>query len=65
MGQDGRDEGENEMSEMEKMRIEVAARIAAALLPEMMQHNKWEICRRALEITDALIDMALLEGEEK
>lgn len=61
MGQDGRDEGENEMSEMEKMRIEVAARIAAALLPEMMQHTKWDISRRALEITDALIDMALAE----
>lgn len=49
------------MSENQKMRLEIAAKVTAALLPEMMQHNKWEIARRALEITDALIDMALAD----
>jgi hypothetical protein len=42
---------------MENKRLEIATQMAAALVPDMLQHTPWDIARRAAELADALIEV--------
>lgn len=42
---------------MENERLNIAAQMAAALVPHMLHHTPWDVARRAAELADALIEV--------